>query len=213
MHLIFEVFMTTIRYIKRYNKWYAYEVSQYWDKELKKPRQHSKYLGISNEKGGNYSKPSKKTITFEKIIIAKPSVENAIVDYGDSYAINETSKNIGLNKIIEDSFCLNNLDSIIALICFQITEGSAMYNCENWIEGNIAKNLFPRAKLSSQDISRLIKILGEQNLQIKFFKNYIAKFFPKERGVLIDSTTLPSAINSSINAFGYANGDIEQNVT
>ncbi|MDQ5920010.1 MAG: hypothetical protein QG673_66 [Pseudomonadota bacterium] len=31
--------------------------------------------------------------------------------------------------------------------------------------------------------------------------------------MLIDSTALPSAINNTINAFGYSNGVIEQNVT
>lgn len=28
--------MATIRYKKRGNKWYVYELNQYWDKELKK---------------------------------------------------------------------------------------------------------------------------------------------------------------------------------
>ena len=194
--------MATIRYKKRYNKWYAYEVIQYWDKDLKKPRQRTKYLGVANEKDAPYSKPGKKTGV---------NIETAILDCGDSYAINEVSKTIGLNNIIGDSF--GNLDSIMALICFQITEGSAMHNCTDWLKGNIAKKIFPNAKISSQDISTLIKTLGSQNLQIKFFRNYVSKFFPNNHGILIDSTALPSAINSSINAFGYSSGKIEQNVT
>jgi len=194
--------MATLRYKQRGTRWYVYEVHQYWDKNLKKPRQRSKYLGVAEENGGSYSKPGKK---------AHPSVEKEILDCGDSYSINEVSKSIGLNNVIEESF--ENLDSIMALACFQINEGSAMYNCEDWLEGNIAKKLFPEAKISSQDISRLIKKLGRQDLQTKFFKNYVAKFFPDKRGILIDSTALPSAINSSINAFGYASGSIEQNVT
>jgi hypothetical protein len=132
--------------------------------------------------------------------------EKAILDYGDSYAINEVSKKIGLSDIIES--CFGNLDSIMALVCFRITEGSAMYNCNNWLEGNIAKKLFPLAKVSSQSISVLIQMLGKQELQNKFFKNYIAKFFSNEQSVLIDSTALPSAINNSINAFGYSGGTI-----
>jgi transposase len=196
--------MSTIRYKKRCKKWYAYELTQYWDKELKKPRQRTKYLGVSSESGGTYSKPGKRT----------PSVaahEKAILDFGDTYIINEIGKNIGLNSLVKDSF--GDLDSIMALVCFQITEGSAMYNCDNWLDGNIAKKLFPEAKISSQDTSSLIKTLGRQDLQIKFFKNYVAKFFSNRNGVLIDSTALPSAINSSINAFGYSGGVIEENVT
>jgi transposase len=197
-----EMKMATLRYKQRGSRWYVYEVHQYWDKELKKPRQRSKYLGVAEEDGGPYSKPGKKTAT---------AIEKEILDCGDSYAINEVSKSIDLNNVIAESF--DNLDSIMALACFQINEGSALYNCEDWLEGNIAKKLFPKAKIKSQDISRLIKELGRQDLQTKFFKNYIAKFFPDRRGILIDSTALPSAINNSINAFGYANGGIEQNVT
>ena len=194
--------MTTIRYKKRGNKWYVYQLDQYWDKVLKKPRQRTKYLGVSEENGGSYSKTG---------IVAKPKIEQEILDYGDSFAIYEVCKSIGLQDVINDSFA--NLDSIMSLICFQIIEGSAMYNCEDWREGNIAKRLFPLAKVSSQDISKLFKNLGRQEAQTKFFKNYVQKFFPEETGLLIDSTALPSAINSGINAFGYSSGNIEQNVT
>ena len=195
--------MATIRYKKRGNKWYVYELNQYWDKELKKPRQRTKYLGVAEEKNGTYSKPGRRIVATR--------VEQEILDCGNSYAINETCKSMGLDKIIDDSF--GNLDSIMATICFQITEGSAMYNCADWFEGNIAKRLFKGAKTSSQDISRLIKTLGRTDLQTSFFKKYVAQFFPNKRGILIDSTALPSAINSSINAFGYASGGIQENVS
>src|SRR5271156_6224273 len=194
--------MTTLRYKKRGNKWYVYELHQYWDKELKKPRQRTKYLGVAEEKDGSYSKPGRR---------AAVRAEQEILDCGDSYAIAAISKSIGLDDIIQESF--GHLDNIMTLACFQITEGSAMYNCADWLEGNIAKKLFPKAKASSQDISRLIKVLGRTDLQTNFFKKYIAKFFPGERGILMDSTALPSAINSSINAFGYAGGSIEENVS
>ena len=150
--------MATIRYKQRGNKWYVYEIHQYWDKELKKPRQRTKYLGAAQEKDGPYSKTDK---------ISPRPLESAILDCGDSYAISEISKSIGLEQVIESSF--GNLDSIMTLACFQITEGSAMYNCEDWSEGNIASKLFPNAKVSSQDVSRLIKILGRADLQTAFF--------------------------------------------
>ena len=185
--------MATVRYKKRGNKWYVYDVHQYWDKELKKPRQKSTYLGVAEEKNGTYSKPGRRTTA--------PAQEKEILDCGDSYVLNEIASSLGITQLIEESF--QQKDSVMALACFQITEGTAMSHYQDWMEGNIAKKLFPNAKTSSQDISRLIKILGRQDLQTKFFKNYVAKFFPDKRGVLIDSTALPSAINSSINAFGF----------
>lgn len=195
--------MATIRYEKRYNKFYVYEVTQYWDKELKKPRQKKKYLGVAEEKDGLYQKPGQKS--------KLPKTEEAILDFGDSYAITEVAKQTGIYNVIKDS--LGEVESIMNLICYQITEGEAMQHCSDWYDANIASKIFPNAKTSSQDISRLIKNLGRQDLQKEFFKKYINHFFSDKSGILIDSTALPSSINSSLNNFGYASGGIEQKVS
>lgn len=107
---------------KRFNKWYVYELHQYWDKELKKPRQRTKYLGVAEHKDGPYSKAS-----LQKDSIHIQQAENAILDWGNTYAIDQVSQSIGLSELIQNSFA--DLDSIMALICFQIIEGTAMYNC------------------------------------------------------------------------------------
>jgi transposase len=196
--------MSTLRYQKRGDKYYVYEVTQYWDKELKKPRQKTKYLGTAEESNGEYKKIGRPE--------AAPKPEKAILDFGDSFAINEIAKNIGLIDIIKNSFD-DLADSVMQLACFQICEGSAMQNCEDWNEGNIAHKLFPNAFIKSQDISRVISELGKQSVQQKFFKNYIAQFFPNKTGILIDSTALPSAINASMNTFGYTADGIQENVS
>ncbi|KKB96067.1 Transposase DDE domain protein [Candidatus Arcanobacter lacustris] len=196
--------MSSIRYQKRGNKFYVYSVTQYWDKELKKNRQTTKYLGNAETEGGAYKKTGRRPAAL------KP--EKAILDFGDSFAINEVAKNIGLDQVIKDSF-EESSDSIMNLSCYQIVEGSSMQTCDDWVEGNIANKLFPEAKTTSQDISRLIEKLGKGELQQKFFRNYVAKFFPNKTGLLIDSTSLPSAINSTINAFGYTSDGIKENVT
>ena len=197
--------MASIRYKKRGDRWYVYEITYYWDKELKRGRQTSKYLGNADYEGGQYAKTGQQ-------VISKPKIEKAILDFGDSFAINEIGKSIGLNKVVTDSF-RDLADSIMNLACFQIIEGSAMQSAEDWHEGSIASLLFRKAKIKSQDISRLIDNLGKQELQQQFFKNYIASFFPEKTGLLIDSTALPSAINSSINAYGYTADGIKENVT
>ena len=196
--------MSSIRYKKRGNKWYVYEINYYWDKELKRGRQTSKYLGNADRDGGEYAKTGRRTTL--------PCIEKAILDFGDSFAINEVAKNIGLDEVIRDSFG-GLTDSAMNLACYQIVEGSAMQNCEDWAEGNIASILYPNAKTKSQDISRLLEKLGGQELQQKFFKNYVAKFFQGKTGLLIDSTSLPSSINSSISAFGHTSDGIKENVT
>lgn len=194
--------MSFVRYKKRGSKWYVYEVSAFWDKKSKKPKQLSKYLGISDTKGGEYTKPGKRVATV---------LEKAIVDFGDSYAINEVAKSCDFTTIVENSF--GDLDSIMTLICYQMTQGSAMMHCQDWIDGNSANLLFPDSKITSQDISRLFQRLGQESLQRKFFKDYIGRFFKEKHGILIDSTALPSAINAPINAWGYGAEGIDQNVS
>lgn len=194
--------MATIRYKKRGERWYVYQLEQYWDKELKKPRQRTTYLGVAETKGGEYRKTGR---------MMEPRLEKEMVDYGDSFTIDAVSSAIGLKPMIEEHF--DHLDSIMTLLSFQIVEGAALCHCEAWREGNIAKRLYPAAMVSSQSISRLLRHLGRQELQTRFFKHYIRTFFPQKTGLLIDSTALPSAINTSLNGCGYAGGIIEPNVT
>ena len=195
--------LSSIRYKQRGDKFYVYEVTQYWDKELKKPRQTTKYLGSAKTKDGEYKKAVKNM---------PMKTEKAILDFGDTYSINEVTKTSGLLKIISDSFG-DLSDSIMTLICYQITEGSSMSSCSEWSDSNIAHKLFPKSKIQSQDISRIFGALGQQEVQQTFFKHYIANFFPGKIGLLVDSTALPSAINSNINAFGYTSDGIKENVT
>ena len=157
-------------------------------------------MGVASKKGGEYTKQHQQ---------AQP-VEREILDFGDSFAIAKTAQESGFMKVLKE--CFDYVDSIISLICYQLTNGAAMYNCKDWVEGNIANKLFPNARLKSQSISNLIKDLGREEVQRKFFKRYIKTFFQDRHGILIDSTTLPSAVNASLNAWGYSASGIEQKV-
>ncbi|KKL09068.1 hypothetical protein LCGC14_2569570, partial [marine sediment metagenome] len=179
--------MAFIRYKQRGEKWYAYEIIAYWDSISKKPKQKSKYLGVAKSKGGKISKPGKQLIM---------TTEKSIVDFGDTYLLKLLAENNGFFNLLRKLF--KEFDTIISLIFYQITEGAAMCNCQEWFEGNIANKLFPKARLESQSISRIINYLGKDDVQSKFFKTYIDKFFKGTHNVLIDSTALPSSINDSL---------------
>ena len=182
--------MSFIRYKKRGNKWYVYEVNNIWNKKAKKYQQTSSYLGVALEKGG----------TYKKIYNACP-IEKGILDFGDSFAITKIIESSGLSEIIQTSF--KRPETIINLICYQLTNGSAMYNCSIWSDGNIIKKLYPKANLDSKTISKVIKEIGEEKTQRIFFTRYIDQFFKEKHGILIDSTALPSSINSSLNSWGH----------
>ncbi len=190
--------MSFIRYKQRGTQWYVYQVENIWNKELKKYTQQSVYLGVAGNKGGEYCKKEIKLI------------EKNVLDFGDSYIIHRVFTSINLDAILANT--VQDTNNIMNLVCYQLTSGSAMYNCKDWLEGNISQYLFPNADYNSQKISKLLHRLGDDKLQMKFFKAYIEYFFPGKCGVLIDSTALPSAINASINAWGYSASKIEHKV-
>ena len=143
-----------------------------WDycllgKISKKPKQKSRYLGTAKTKNGEISKPHEKAIVSEK----------SIIDFGDSYFIKQVIESNDFMSLLKNSF--NDFDTILALIFYQIVQGDAMYNCQDWYEGNVAKILFPSAKLKSQSISRIINYLSQDSIQSKFFKAYINSAWEK----------------------------------
>lgn len=190
--------MAFIRYKQRGQKWYVYQVENIWDKNLKKYFQRSNYLGVAQEKGGDYAKQEVRL------------VEKGVIDFGDSYMIAKTFEYLGLKELLELS--VGNVDTIMNLVTYQLTVGSAMYNCKEWHAGNIAKYLFANAEYSSQKISKLFQQCGDDKSLMKFFQLYVKKFFQGKHGILIDSTALPSAINASINNWGYSASKIEHKV-
>jgi hypothetical protein len=99
--------MATLRYKKRGNKWYVYELYQYWDKELKKPRQKSIYLGVADVLNGSYSKPGRR--------VSAPALEKEILDCGDSHALLCLARSMELDKVIAYSgpFCLDKKSTIL----------------------------------------------------------------------------------------------------
>ena len=190
--------MSFIRYKQRDQKWYVYQVDNLWNKETKKYIQKSKYLGVAEEKGSSYKK--------REIQL----VEKGIIDFGDSYIISKIFEQSGLKSILEQS--IGNVDTIINLVIYQLTVGSAMYNCKEWHEGNIARYLFPKAQYTSQKISQFFQQCGDEKLLRQFFQLYVKKFFQGSHGILIDSTSLPSAINTNINTWGHTATNIETKV-
>ncbi len=165
-------------------------------------RQSRIYLGTASAKDGVYQKQ------VDKLPYA--ALEKTVLYFGDSYAIAQIAENNGLFVLLKD--IVPEAPLVLSLICYQLTSGSAMHNFMDFADGNIISKLFPSCTTaSSQKISKLVSDLGSEELQRKFFQRYISSFFQGKHGVLIDSTSLPSSINSSLSSFDYsADGIIEK---
>lgn len=188
--------MSFIRYKLQNGREYAFLISSYWDKSLKQPRQRSEYLGVVIDKDKQI---------FEK----KHKNNELILDFGDSFAIDESLKNTEILKVIRSSF--GELTESLLCLCFnRLTNPTAMRLVDTWYQGNYVNRLFKDVNLSSQRISELLKKLGDEKLLREFFKNYLKTKEGVLDSIAIDTTALPNQVHMPYTAFGHSDSGIEK---
>ncbi|MEK6897523.1 MAG: transposase, partial [Nanoarchaeota archaeon] len=193
--------MTFIRYKKFGKKEYAYEVTEFWDKKIRRSRQKSRYLGMAVDKKNKIFEKKKISILREKLIL----------DFGDSYVLSKFYENLELTKIIKENF-KEYWQNILALVTYRLCYPSAMMYAQEWISGNFAKLAYPEANLSSQRISDFLKLLGDENLERKFFREYLSTFSHSKKGIIIDGTSLPNQIHMPMTAWGLSGEEIDKQI-
>src|SRR3990170_4495941 len=193
--------MVFIRYKKFGKQEYAYQIKSYWDPKIKKPRQKTVYLGVVIDKS--------KKIFEKRLSLAKQ--EKLILDFGDSYFIKEFFEKVKFTKLIEEVFG-DKKDFLLSLINYRLCYPSAMRFSKTWFEGNYAKICYPNVDLSSQRISDFLKLLGDENLQRKFFKQYIPSYAESNEGIIIDATSLPNQIHMPITQWGLSGEEIDKQI-
>ena len=191
--------MSYICYKTIKHKKYAYEITSHWDKEKKQSRSVSKYLGPVDS-------DTNQIITFVK---KNREGEKLILDFGDGYFLYEWIKNSEYYDLF-NKHIFNEIPGLFPLIIFRLCTQLAMYNCENWIAGNMINYLFKQMDLSSQRISEMMSNLGEESLQRSFFIDYMKLVGGSDKAITIDATSLPNQINIGFNAWGHADGKIDK---
>ena len=191
--------MSYIRHKIINKKIYAYEIISTWDSTLKQSRSRSKYLGIVDKNTNKISKFIKKPIEKERIIL----------DFGDGYFLLKFIENSDLYPILKSIF-LEKIPDLLPLIIYRLCEQSAMYNCENWINGNVINFLLKNIDLSSQRISDILALLSQEEIQRNFFKEYLKLVGGSEKSVIIDTTSMPTNINHDFNSWGRSDGKIDK---
>ncbi len=195
--------MSFVRYKKFGNKEYAYEVTAYWDPVKKKPRQKSRYLGVVvNKEKGVYKRKQ-----------VEQKTEKLILDFGDTYLLNEFMKHEDISNLLEKVFG-DRTNYMLSLLCYRLCHASAMNYARIWYDGSISRFLFKKVNLSSQRISDFLRDIGDEQIQRDFFKHYLSSFAKakKKEGVIIDSTALPNQIHFPFNAWGYNDGSIDKQI-
>ena len=150
-------------------------------------------------------------LPMESII---PDTEKMILDFGDAWFLQEYISRQPFYESIKDVLPGEN-DTVLALIFYRLlTNKGASCHAKIWYEGNYTYLAFPEANLTSQNISKVLKELGSEEVQRHFFEEYLACIYGDDdaTGILVDSTGVPNATKMDITQISNHNGDINREV-
>lgn len=176
----------------------------------------------SNSKGifafdlntGSYSAPPKDFVVPELIKPKRNPLPKLLLDFGSSYLLYQLLKRYRIIDIIEQ-LPLVNTESFKALLMYYILCRQANCYAQDWLEGDFASLLFPKANLGGVQISRLLEECGEEAVKQQFFESYLNSFpclRDKCANVAIDSTGLPNSIHFPLTAISNHNGRVSEEV-
>jgi transposase len=180
---------------------YAYDVTSYWDKELKKRKKKTVYVGrVIDKENGVYEKLNDAADHFRRSLI---------LNFGDTYVIHKHFERSPFYEVFTN-VVPEYTDTLMCLIYYKLLKSSAMQYASTWLSGNYACILHKNADLSSQRISVFLKALGEEAVWRTFFKVYLEKIVGSKTGIIIDSTGLPNEIDMPLSAWGHHGGGTER---
>jgi hypothetical protein len=141
--------------------------------------------------------------------------EKLILDFGDSFVLDKYLCALPFYGAYQNVMPAHK-DTLFSLLFYRIlTDKKAYCYAELWWSGNYARILFPRARLQSQRVSEFLAMLGDEEVQRKFFDEYLAAVYGKQGGtpgVLIDSTGLANASEMSLTQVSNHNGEISMEI-
>ena len=178
------------------------------DKEKGLFRQKGRVYQFTIEGGRN---DTPEVFPDEEII---PEEEKLILDFGDSWFLEQYIAGKQIFQCFRDVLPDQN-DTVMALVLFRLlTHMGANCHAKIWYEGNYAYLSYPEANLTSQNISKILKELGKEDVQRDFFEKYLASIYGESgaAGILIDSTGVPNATKMDITQISNHNGDISREV-
>ena len=143
-----------------------------------------------------------------------PETEKLILDFGDAWFLREYISRQPFYESINNALP-GESDTLLALIFYRLlTNRGANCHAKIWYEGNYSYIAFPKANLTSQNISKVLKELGSEEVQRHFFEEYLSCIYGDigAAGILVDSTGVPNATKMDITQISNHNGDINREV-
>ena len=134
--------------------------------------------------------------------------EKFILDFGDSYILDELLTRTGFKDIMARVFPADK-DTVMSMLFYRVLGGGASRYAQTYWEGSYTRLLYPQASIESQRVSEFYRRIGDESYHREFFKAYIAHIRPEVgSGILVDSTGLPNDIRIPVTAVNNHNGAV-----
>ena len=153
---------------------YLYEVTSYWDKEKKQPRQHRVLIGKRDPKTG------------ELVDVTAP--KRLSREYGPVYFLWYLLEQLGIEAVVRSAFP-EEAREILLTACFQVAEQRPLYLCNAWLEHIY---LAQPCRLPSAALSRLLKSIGENERAVNEFLGTWAGREAHDQFIVFDITSISS---------------------
>ena len=136
---------------------------------------------------------------------------NVIVDFGDSYFLDQLIKGMGYDQVL-DTIEYQNRDSLRAALSYYTLEADANSHAESWCRQNFASFLYPKANLASQRFSTMLASIGRaENIRNFLLAHiqYLSNIYGDDLCVLIDSSGMENNCSLPVTNFSNHNGEVK----
>ena len=137
---------------------YAYEITPYYDKESKRIRQRSRYLG---------------RYVAGEIKRARMKLPRRVFDYGEFLPFMKILEELWISKILHSLLHREKADIILVLALNRAVNLVALCNLRTWYQGTYLFTLYDELPLSSQALSEFLGRIGESSLAMEFSERFI----------------------------------------
>jgi len=179
--------MKSFERIKTINgKEYLYLITPYYDKNMKKIRHKSKYLG--KYENGKVTRPIKPLPTV-------------VYSYGEFIPYNHILEELNINNILKE-ICPRKQNIARCLVLNRLLRPLAVQNIQRWAESTILSDECKEG-LSSQSLSNFLAEIGGSSLPQHFMRRFVERN-EDAKSVVYDLTSLSSYSKlNSLLEYGY----------
>jgi hypothetical protein len=139
---------------------YLYEITYYYDKESKRTRQKSKYLG--------------KNVNGIPVKVREQSRSpKGVYSLGEFLPYRQAYEELDLETLLRKYFTPTEIKIILGIVFSGLTNVNALYNPTGWYEGTAMYLRNPSLKFSNQVITKLLQKIGSSQIPFLFCQNLL----------------------------------------